>query len=107
MTLRPEDIEFVDRTVAQIGRSSDAVIPILQALQEHYRYLPRPALERVCATTRITPAAIWGIATFYDQFRHQPVGTTHRTCLPRHRLSRDRLRTGGRGPAPSPGNPRG
>jgi NADH-quinone oxidoreductase subunit F len=74
MTLRPEDIEFVDRTVAQIGRSSDAVIPILQALQEHYRYLPRPALERVCATTRITPAAIWGIATFYDQFRHRPVG---------------------------------
>jgi NADH-quinone oxidoreductase subunit F len=69
-----EDLIFVDQAVAQIGRSPDAVIPILQAIQEHYHYLPRAALDRVCATTAIQPATLWGIATFYDQFRHQPVG---------------------------------
>jgi NADH-quinone oxidoreductase subunit F len=69
-----EDLAFVDEAVAQIGRTPDTVIPILQALQEHYRYLPLGALERVCATTQITPASLWGIATFYDQFRHKPVG---------------------------------
>ena len=65
---------FVDETVSRIGRGKDAVIPILQALQEHYRYLPEPALRRVCEVSQITPAQIWGIATFYDQFRHRPVG---------------------------------
>ena len=65
---------FVDQTVARLGRSRQAVIPILQALQEHYRYLPQAALERVCELTEITPAAIVGVATFYSQFRHQPVG---------------------------------
>jgi NADH-quinone oxidoreductase subunit F len=69
-----DDLTFVDQTVERIGRTPEAVIPILQALQEHYRYLPEEALEHVCRTTQITPASVWGIATFYDQFRHQPVG---------------------------------
>ncbi|MBL9134226.1 MAG: NAD(P)H-dependent oxidoreductase subunit E [Verrucomicrobiales bacterium] len=69
-----EDLSFVESTVRRLGRSKDAVIPILQAVQEHYRYLPEPALRRVCELSEITPAQIWGIATFYDQFRHAPVG---------------------------------
>jgi len=68
------DLSFVDEAVRSHGRTPDAVIPILQALQSHYRYLPRPALERVCDLTDITPAAITGVATFYTQFRHRPTG---------------------------------
>jgi len=68
------DLAFVDETVARLGRDRQQVIPILQALQGHYRYLPREALERVCALTEITPAAVTGVATFYTQFRHRPVG---------------------------------
>ncbi len=68
------DLSFVDRVVAQLGQTAEATIPILQAIQEHYRYLPEPALERVCSLTDITPAAIVGVSTFYTQFRHQPVG---------------------------------
>jgi len=64
----------VDQIVATVGREADAVIPILQAIQERFRYLPDPALWHVCKTTKITPSQIWGIATFYDQFRHKPVG---------------------------------
>ncbi|MHB8521130.1 MAG: NAD(P)H-dependent oxidoreductase subunit E [Limisphaerales bacterium] len=76
-----EDLTTVDEIVGRIGRSPDAVIPILQAIQEHYRYLPEEALRRVCDTTRITPAAISGVATFYGQFRHEPVGKhTVRIC---------------------------
>ena len=44
----PEGLQFVEETVRRLGRGRDAVIPILQALQEHYRYLPEPALRRVC-----------------------------------------------------------
>ncbi len=68
------DLQFVDQAVERIGRAPDAVIPILQALQDHYGYLPEEALRRVCATTRITPAAVSGVSTFYDMFRHEPSG---------------------------------
>jgi NADH-quinone oxidoreductase subunit F len=68
------DLQFVDRTVKRVGRTPDAVIPILQAIQLHYHYLPQEALERVCSLTEITPAAITGVSTFYSRFRHQPVG---------------------------------
>ena len=68
------DLSFVDQTVERLGPRPDAAIPILQALQQHYRYLPHEALERVCKLTQITPAEIAGVASFYTQFRHHPVG---------------------------------
>ena len=68
------DLQFVDETVARIGRTPDAVIPILQAVQDHYGYLPEEVLRRVCAATQITPAGVSGVATFYDMFRHAPGG---------------------------------
>ena len=68
------DLSFIDETVARLGRSPEALIPILQALQDHFGYLPQDALQRVCETTEITPAALAGVSTFYDMFRHKPVG---------------------------------
>jgi NADH-quinone oxidoreductase subunit F len=68
------DLRFIDEAVERLGRAPDAVIPILQALQDHYGYLPEEALRRVCAATQITPAAISGVSTFYDMFRHEPSG---------------------------------
>ena len=66
--------EKVDLMVAAHGATVDAVIPILQAIQQEFNYLPEPALKRVCETTGITPSRISGISTFYTQFRHQPAG---------------------------------
>jgi NADH:ubiquinone oxidoreductase subunit F (NADH-binding)/NADH:ubiquinone oxidoreductase subunit E/Pyruvate/2-oxoacid:ferredoxin oxidoreductase delta subunit len=68
------DLTFADQSVARIGRKPEALIPILQALQEHYGYLPEEVLRRVCEASEITPAAIAGVSTFYDLFRHEPVG---------------------------------
>jgi NADH-quinone oxidoreductase subunit F len=68
------DLTYVDETVARIGRTPDEVIPILQALQDHYGYLPESALRHVCQETQITPASITGVGSFYDMFRHKPVG---------------------------------
>ncbi len=73
MIVRTE-VSPVDEIVRRIGRDRSAVIPILQAIQEHYRYLPEQALRRVCELTDITPADITGVSTFYDHFRHRPVG---------------------------------
>ncbi len=68
------DLRYVDKAVERSGRTPDAVIPILQAIQDHYGYLPEAVVRRVCAATQITPAAISGVATFYDMFRHTPSG---------------------------------
>jgi len=70
----PIDLTFVDETVARVGREPETVIPVLQAMQEHYGYLPEEALRHVAETTCITPAALSGVASFYDMFRHQPTG---------------------------------
>jgi len=67
-------IEIVDNIVAKNGHSPDIVIPVLQAIQNEFNYLPETALKRVCETTDITPSQITGISTFYTQFRHNPVG---------------------------------
>ncbi|MBN2293788.1 MAG: NAD(P)H-dependent oxidoreductase subunit E, partial [Pirellulales bacterium] len=68
------DLGYVEEAVRKLGTEPQAVIPILQALQDHYRYLPQEALELVCELTEITPAEITGVSTFYTQFRHKPVG---------------------------------
>ncbi|MBN2582562.1 MAG: NAD(P)H-dependent oxidoreductase subunit E [Planctomycetes bacterium] len=70
----PIDLAVVDEIVRRTGSTADATIPILQAIQAHFRYLPREALEHVCRTTEITAAQIAGVSTFYSQFRHKPVG---------------------------------
>src|SRR5688572_24925560 len=68
------DLNEIDLMVEHIGTGPEAVIPILQAIQSRYRYLPQAAMERVCELTQITPASIEGVATFYSQFRRDPVG---------------------------------
>jgi NADH:ubiquinone oxidoreductase subunit E len=68
------DLSFIDEVVARFGRGQEHAIPILQAIQGHYRYLPDEALRRVCELTEITPAQIAGTSSFYAQFRRSPVG---------------------------------
>ncbi|TFH22354.1 MAG: 4Fe-4S dicluster domain-containing protein [Bacteroidia bacterium] len=60
--------------VDELGGGQSSVIPILQAIQEKYNYLPEEALRRVCEISEITPARIVGVASFYSQFRFTPAG---------------------------------
>ncbi len=74
-TEEPEiDLSIVDDIINKEGRSREAAIPILQAIQSHFRYLPDEALKKVCEETEITPAQIAGTSSFYSQFRSSPVG---------------------------------
>ena len=68
------DLAFVDEVVERRGTTREAAIPILQELQNHYRYLPVAALRRACELTELTPADLVGVASFYSQFRRTPVG---------------------------------
>jgi len=76
------DLTFVDQAVEKIGTGREKVLQILQAIQVHFGYLPKEALELVCESTEITPASIVGVSTFYSQFRHRPAGRhTIRVCI--------------------------
>jgi NADH:ubiquinone oxidoreductase subunit E len=68
------DLSVVDGMIEQFGTDPDAVIPILLGLQEAFGYLPMLVLQQVTERTEITPAQIYGVATFYAQFRLQPLG---------------------------------
>jgi NADH:ubiquinone oxidoreductase subunit F (NADH-binding)/NADH:ubiquinone oxidoreductase subunit E len=69
-----EIIKTVDEIIAEYGSADEAAIPILQAIQGKFNYLPEEALKHLTETTGISPSAIYGISTFYSQFRHQPIG---------------------------------
>lgn len=70
----PGAASFVAELVERFGRGPEAAIPILQAIQVRYRYLPDTVLREVCERTEITPAQLAGSSTFYARFRHAPVG---------------------------------
>jgi NADH-quinone oxidoreductase subunit E len=53
--------------------SSD-VIPLLQAVQQRCGYLPREVLEAIAKRTQVSLTRMYGVATFYERFRFQPVG---------------------------------
>jgi len=68
------DLNKVDSLIAERGTTKEALIPILQAIQREFNYLPEEALRRLSETTAIKPAEIIGVASFYSQFRLAPVG---------------------------------
>jgi NADH:ubiquinone oxidoreductase subunit E len=45
------DLAEVDRIVAHTGSGPEHALPVLQAIQSHFRYLPEAALRRVCEIT--------------------------------------------------------
>jgi len=74
MAIGDVDLSIVDTMVQRYGTNPAAAIPILLGLQDAYGYLPIEALQQVTEKTDITPGQIYGVATFYTQFRLEPVG---------------------------------
>jgi NADH-quinone oxidoreductase subunit F len=68
------ELNKIDSIIEERGTTKEALIPILQAIQREFNYLPEEALRRVSETTAIKPAEIIGVASFYSQFRLAPVG---------------------------------
>jgi NADH-quinone oxidoreductase subunit E len=66
-----EDIEAL---VSEFGRDRSLLIPILQRIQQRHAYLPPQAMEIVGAHLAIPSCEVYGVATFYNQFRFNPPG---------------------------------
>ncbi len=58
------------------------LLPILQGIQEKYRYLAPCALQMVARHLKISSCEVYGVATFYNQFRFHPPGRHQiKVCL--------------------------
>jgi NADH-quinone oxidoreductase subunit E len=66
--------EKVFEIVDQNDRSAARLIPILQAVQAEYRYLPEEILAFIATSLGISPARVFGVATFYSLFTLKPKG---------------------------------
>ncbi len=62
--------QILDRYQRDPGR----LIPILQAVQDEYRYLPEEVLTYVATSVGLPPARVFGVATFYAHFALEPKG---------------------------------
>jgi NADH-quinone oxidoreductase E subunit len=69
------DVDSVLKKHPRAGR--DALIPILQEVQESQGYLSREAVTRISKHLNLPATKIYGVATFYNQFRFHPKGKYH------------------------------
>jgi NADH-quinone oxidoreductase E subunit len=55
----------------------DALIPLLQEVQEVHGFLSKDAIVRIGRHLGLPASKVYGVATFYNQFRFQPIGRFH------------------------------
>lgn len=70
----PVDLSQLEHLFAKYRNKSGNLIPLLQGTQHLYGFIPAPAFDMISKETGIETADIYGVATFYAQFRLNPVG---------------------------------
>lgn len=55
-------------------RNPNKLIPILQEMQEEYKYLPEEIMTFISVALQISPSTVYGVATFYAHFTLKPKG---------------------------------
>lgn len=67
-------MEKLDDILARYKQEKGALIPVLQEAQGIYGYLPEHVIKHVSQGLRIPTAKVYGVVTFYAQFRLTPMG---------------------------------
>lgn len=68
-------IEAIIGTFPDISR--DVLIPMLQKVQDEKGFIPEEAIMRISEYLNLPASKIYGLATFYNQFRFTPLGKYH------------------------------
>lgn len=71
---QPVDLGPARALLEAFDAAKDNLISLLQDVQETYGFLPEQVLTLIARETGIKEAKIYGVATFYSQFRLKPVG---------------------------------
>ncbi len=67
-------LEEARQIVKEVGSEPEKVIPLLQEIQKRHSYLPDDLVEAVADVMEVPASKIYGVATFYSQFRFTPMG---------------------------------
>ena len=68
------DISLLEPTLEKYADSKGSLITILQKAQELFNYLPMDLIAYIAYRTKVKPAKVLGVITFYAQFRTKPIG---------------------------------
>jgi len=68
--------EKLDEILSHHSGKKDELIPILQEAQEQFRYLPSEVMLQVAKFLRLPESVVFGVSTFYAQFKFFPTGKT-------------------------------
>lgn len=70
----PVDLSLLEPLIRKYSGKKGNLIPLLQGAQNLYGYIPREVFEKISDTTGLKLSDLYGVATFYAQFRLSPVG---------------------------------
>ena len=68
------DVELLNPLIEKYKNKKGNLIPLLQGAQDIFGYIPRVAFDKLAVETGIPLSEMYGVATFYAQFRLKPVG---------------------------------
>lgn len=72
--LSPEETLRLDELLARYAGEEGAMMPVLREISSAYNHLPREVLEQMAKSWDVRLASVLRVASFYDQFRLEPVG---------------------------------
>ena len=64
----------VNDIIERIGRNPSMLVPVLQAAQEEFKYLPEDVMKLIADGLGVSAAKVYGVATFYAHFTLEPKG---------------------------------
>lgn len=68
------DLTLIETVIEKYKNKKGSLIPILQEVQSIYGYIPRDVIKKIAEKTEYSSSEMYGVATFYAQFRLSPVG---------------------------------
>lgn len=74
MSVQELDLSKVDEIISQTSNKKGALIPVLQKVQKVYGYVPEESIEQIADGLHVYPADVYGVLTFYSQFKLKPRG---------------------------------
>jgi len=72
--IETETEEKLEKILSRYNGKKEELIPILQEVQEEFRYLPFETMVGVARFLRIPESTVYGVCTFYAQFKLTPLG---------------------------------
>lgn len=68
------DLNKLDKILLKYKAQPNALIPVLQEVQEEFGWLPPEAIEHTAEVLKVFPSEVYGVLTFYAQFHLKPRG---------------------------------